>query len=527
MLLQSILKFRQTLLLAAVSMIYTGALAAGLPMQASDGDNDGKYEYRSPIPQLVKPVGLRLDKIDHAIRKSAYSVIRNARVKTEAAQSDQNDALSQTVTTHRMPGDSIRIAGGLAIHPADTLNLITDRYYATYTPAYYSPLIFDTYTYLQPESIAAPDIIEQYFVDFEDPYTEFVASMDPDDSKTRLADIGFSRNLLARARQNYMVRNPQNIKYNLAYMPEPPRHFRAVVEPGTTNITLEEIDLTPANTEVIPGVGFKPQHWLATFQSSLQFSQAYISPNWYQGGSNNINAILQLYYNIKLNEKFHPNLLFDTTFQYKLGVNSAPDDSIHNYNITEDLFQVYTKFGLKASHNWYYTINAVFKTQLTNSYPTNSHNLRSAFMSPGELNIGIGMTYSKSTKLTQFNASIAPLSYNMKTCLSDKLNPASFGIDEGRKTAHQYGSSTELTFKWKWAYNINYSSRLFLFTNYEYAQGDWENTISFDINQFLSTQVYWHLRYDTTTGRLPDSDWHRFQFKEIFSLGFSYKFKNS
>ena len=49
-------------------------------------------------------------------------------------------------------------------------------------------------------------------------------------------------------------------------------------------------------------------------------------------------------------------------------------------------------------------------------------------------------------------------------------------------------------------------------------------TLSFDINKYLSTQIYAHLRYDTSTGRIANTDWHRWQLKEILSFGFSYKF---
>ena len=32
------------------------------------------------------------------------------------------------------------------------------------------------------------------------------------------------------------------------------------------------------------------------------------------------------------------------------------------------------------------------------------------------------------------------------------------------------------------------------------------------------------MRYDTTTPRVDDSRWHKFQLKEIFSFGFAYHF---
>lgn len=274
-------------------------------------------------------------------------------------------------------------------------------------------------------------------------------------------------------------------------------------------------------------VDIEKRLWLKTFNASLQFSQAYISPNWYQGGKNNLNMLGNLYYNIKLNERFYKDIMFETTMQYKLGLNNAPGDTIRNYSISEDLFQLTSKFGLRAAQRWFYSITLAFKTQLLNSYNTNSRDLKAAFLSPGELNLGVGMTYNYSNPKKTFtaNASISPLSWNMKSCTNKRINETAFGIDPGHKTVHQFGSSAECNMTWKLAYNITYTSRLFAFTDYSYFQGDWEHTVNFSINRYLSTQIYAHMRYDTSAKRLDDSKWHKFQFKEILSFGLSYSFK--
>ena len=46
----------------------------------------------------------------------------------------------------------------------------------------------------------------------------------------------------------------------------------------------------------------------------------------------------------------------------------------------------------------------------------------------------------------------------------------------------------------------------------------------FNINRFLTTQIFVHMRYDSSTPDCDDPDWHKFQFKEILSFGFAYKF---
>jgi hypothetical protein len=329
-------------------------------------------------------------------------------------------------------------------------------------------------------------------------------------------------------RQRIMLKNPDFVRYNIATMKQAPKEYYAEVNPKDHTIKIVEAE------RVIPGKldpeSFKKRHWLRTFSASLQFSQAYVSPNWYQGGNNNLNMIANIYYNVKLNQAFHPNLLFETTFQYKLGMNSAPDDSLRNVSISEDLLQINSTFGIKAAHRWYYSVTAQFKTQVLNSYVKNSYQLSSAFLSPGELNAGLGMTYNYANKRKTFtfDASIAPLSYNIKTCIkpNDILSHESFNVSAERDYTMKFGSTAECKMTWQMTSNIQFTSRLYVFSDYSYIQGDWENTLSMDINRYLSTQLYVHARYDSTTPRTEDPSWHKLQLKEILSFGVSYKFSS-
>lgn len=318
--------------------------------------------------------------------------------------------------------------------------------------------------------------------------------------------------------------DPTAVRYNMRTLPNPPKQFTAVVNDELHTIVIEETAPGEANAIVL-NTSKGLIHWLHTFGATLQFSQAYVSPNWYQGGNNNINMITDLSYNIKLNQKLHPDLLFETNVKYRLGTNSAPDDSLRAYNISEDLLQVNSTFGLKAVEKWYYTVNAQFKTQLLNSYKKNSNNLKSAFMSPGELNFGIGMTFNTANKNKTFtlDASISPLSYNLMICTSDRIDHSSFNIDNGKTTSSKYGSSAEFKVAWKICSNVKLSSRLFAFSDYDRFYADFENTLVFEINKYLTSQVFAHLRYDSLTP-YTDPSWHKLQIKEILSLGFAYKF---
>lgn len=333
---------------------------------------------------------------------------------------------------------------------------------------------------------------------------------------------------MQRMKFNLFFRHPDKVKYNIAMLPQAPKAYHAVIDPTNHTVEIKEVVTGPTNRTTLVADEVKKRHWMRTFNASLQFSQAYVSPNWYQGGNNNLNILGQLFYNVKLNQQYHPNLLFDFTAQYKLGMNSAPDDSLRNYSISDDLLQINTTFGVKAAKRWYYSFTGQFKTQLLNSYTSNTRNLRSAFLSPGELTAGVGMTYNyaNAKKTFTFDASMAPISYNLKICTNPGINEKNYGIREGHNTVSKYGSTAELKLFWKLAYNISFNSRLFTFSDYDQIQSDWENTLKFDINRFLSTQVYAHIRYDSRGVPAEGTNWKKLQVKEILSLGFTYKFSS-
>lgn len=410
----------------------------------------------------------------------------------------------------RIEGDSA-VVDSIKFGPLPIDSLLNTMYVPTTPlPAYYfRPVVFDSFQLLDTLRLPSPNGGVSLI----------------DDIYGWLATDNYHNNLIRRAKQSFVVNRPESVLFDEAHLPEPPKKFEAKVDPEKAIIIIDELPVKEAPKKQME-VTFERRHWLRTFNSAIQFSQAYVSPNWYQGGNNNINVLVNLFYNVKLNPAFHKKLLFETSFQYKLGMNDAPNDSLRNYSISEDLFQWNLLAGYKASKYWYYSTNISFKTQFLRNYKPNTRDLKGAFLSPGELNVGIGMTYNfaNSQKTFTLDASISPFSWNMKTCVNHRMDETSYGIKPGHKTVSQYGSNAEAKLYWVITDNINLRSRFFVFTNYESAYGDWENTLSFNINRFLSTQIYFNMRYDTATPRSDDSKWSKFQMKEILSFGFSYKF---
>lgn len=325
-------------------------------------------------------------------------------------------------------------------------------------------------------------------------------------------------------RYQYMIANPERIAYASWDVPPPPSlpedeyDFMTFIK----SLDLPEVD---AESAVLPEFEVKRRNWLHVLAAGLHVSQAYVSNNWYQGGTSYLSLLFNFNWEVSLNQVYHPNLMFNSALSYKLAISTNPKGSLHKYSISQDQLQYNLKAGFRAWQKWFYSATVQFKTQFFNAYPADSPVMTASFLSPADLNVGLGMTYATSGRggSLKFSASISPISYNLKACLSDLIDKAQFNIDHGKHTHSEIGSNAELTLDWQITGNISWKSRMFLFTDYSYFQADWENTFNFNINRFLSTQLYVYPRFDSSTD-FNSSRWHHWMLKEILSLGVTYTF---
>lgn len=327
--------------------------------------------------------------------------------------------------------------------------------------------------------------------------------------------------------QHIAMTRPDLVPYNINTMPEPPKKYIAIVDPESAAVTFREVGAMPGPVKAdkptdLATVEINKQHWLNKFNMLLQFQQGYVSPNWYQGGNNSLNLLADFTYQSNLNTKFHPNLMFENNFQWRTALSQTPDDPYRAYSLTENRFQINSKFGYKAFKKWYYSFTGMLKTPVFNGYKSGTETRTASFMSPGELNIGLGMSYNTQSKNGNFKMglSIAPLSYNLKTVIDPKVSETAHGIEAGHKTKSAYGSNLEMTWEWKICYNVFWKARIFCFTNYDYFQSDWQNQFNFTINRWLSANLFVDMRYDSSVRGV--TGWKQFQLREQISLGFSY-----
>ena len=263
----------------------------------------------------------------------------------------------------------------------------------------------------------------------------------------------------------------------------------------------------------------KPNFWTYGGNGYLQFSQNYISENWYKGGESTKSLLSGFTWQIKYDDK--QKTQFEGKLEWKLGFITAPSDTVHSYNANNDLLRLTSKLGYKAIQNWYYTLSAEFQTQFFSNYATNSDNLVSALFSPATLNVGLGMDY-KFVKDGKVNLSVLlnPINYTLYSIMDDRLDPTKFNIKEGHKRENEIGSRINATLTWKIIPSLLWESKFSYTTNYEKVFSEWENTFTFVVNKYLSTKLFMHGRYDDGVSKDPDESY--FQFQELFSFGLNY-----
>lgn len=275
--------------------------------------------------------------------------------------------------------------------------------------------------------------------------------------------------------------------------------------------------------EVVPVavVVEKPNFWKFKFDGSMQFLQNYVSDNWHKGGESNYSAVASTVFELNYNDQ--ERVLFDNKLEMKLGFQTSRSDTVHKFKPNNDLLRYTGKLGLQAHKKWYYTLQLLAYTQFTRGLKANDKNVYSDFMSPFDLNVGIGMEYKVETLNKRLTGTLnfLPMAYNFRYV--DRLSLATkYGLDEGKHTLHDFGSQLTVDLTWKMAEQISWKTRLYGFTSYKRGLIEWENLITLKVSKYISANLFLYPRFDDSGTR--DDDMGYFQFQEYSSLGLNYTF---
>ena len=265
----------------------------------------------------------------------------------------------------------------------------------------------------------------------------------------------------------------------------------------------------------------KPKFWTKKGDGYLQFMQNFVSDNWYKGGESNYSMVGAL--TLEANYDNRNKWKWDNKLEMKLGFMHTRSDSVHKFKSNEDLIRYTSKVGLEAAKNWYYTLQLLAYTQFTRGLKANDLNTYSDFMSPFNLNLGLGMDYKVATKDKRLTGTVnlSPLAVNYRYV--DRLDLAtSYGLDEGKHSLVDFGSQVTADVTWKINDVVSWKSRLYAFTSYKRAEIEWENTFTLRVSKYISANLFLFPRFDDSGKK--DDDLGYLQFKEYSSIGFSYGF---
>ncbi len=265
----------------------------------------------------------------------------------------------------------------------------------------------------------------------------------------------------------------------------------------------------------------KPNFWTFGGDGNLQLLQNYVSDNWYKGGESNYSMVGDLTLTANYNNK--SRVKFENKLEMKLGFQTSQDDTLHKFKTNNDMIRYTGKLGLQAKNNWYYTIQLLAYTQFTQGLKSNDEKVYSDFMSPFNLNVGLGMDYSVATKNNRLKGSVnlSALAFNF-LYVGRKNLAGSYGVVGDHHTKEDFGSQVTVDLTWQITDQIKWKSRFYGYTTYKRVQMEWENTITLNIVKYISTNIFLYPRFDD--GGNYDENLGYWQFKEYCSLGFSYDF---
>ncbi len=280
--------------------------------------------------------------------------------------------------------------------------------------------------------------------------------------------------------------------------------------------------------------------------ASLVFNQISLT-NWAKGGESSLSstAFLNLFANYKKG-----SLQWDNSLDLGYGIQSGEELGLRK---NEDKIDLNSKIGFNAFDQVFYTALFNFKTQFTYGYNyPNDSDVVSKFFAPAYLIISIGLDYKPAE---YFSVYLSPATGRIIFVLDQKLaDQGAYGVDKaiydnngnllesGKTIKPEFGAYLKAIFKKDIFENVNLESKLALFNNYtdkdlgnrKNIDVDWETNIVMKINKFISANIILHLIYDENIKvpifekidgvKTKIGEGSRLQIKQVFGLGFSYKF---
>ncbi len=261
-------------------------------------------------------------------------------------------------------------------------------------------------------------------------------------------------------------------------------------------------------------------YWKRNGDFTLNFSQVSFS-NWSAGGKNSVSGVA-LY-------NYAANYLKDRTSwdnSLNLGYGLLKEGS-NELIKSEDKMEFNSKAGYRMTpeSKWFYSGLLGFRSQFANGYKytDNQPDIKtSGLFAPAYLTFAVGADYKPNDKFSLF---LSPLGTKLTFVADDELT-SRFGLEEGKNMRAEMGGSLRSELKLPIANNVDLVTALGLFSNYldkpQNIDVNWDLRVNMKINKYLSANLITNMIYDDNIE--IDGKNSFVQWKQLFGVGFSYKF---
>ena len=281
-----------------------------------------------------------------------------------------------------------------------------------------------------------------------------------------------------------------------------------------------------------------PQGWSHKGNIGLNFGQSSFT-NWAAGGQNTVNGQGIFNYEIHyLKDKFK----WDNTLNTALGYSYF--DFKKKPIKTDDKIEFTSLATLKATEHLNYGVELAFRSQFAYGfdYTKDSTHYISKFLAPAYISLGLGIEWVPNP---HFSLYFSPLTGRITIVNDDYLaSIGAFGVNEldkndtvvhtnYAKVRYEFGARAVAKFQYPLAKNIDFNSKLELFSNYlknpQYIDVDWQNMLVLKVNDWLNCNLSTHLIYDRDIPFYDENnvkiEGSKVQFKEVLAVGFMVNLK--
>jgi hypothetical protein len=250
---------------------------------------------------------------------------------------------------------------------------------------------------------------------------------------------------------------------------------------------------------------------------SVNFNQISFT-NWAAGGLNSVSGVAKAQYFANFKKE---KVSWDNILDLGYGLSKVKDFAIQK---NEDIIDLQSKLGIKAANKWFYSGLLNFKSQFAPGYSDKENtNKISDLFSPAYLFLSVGMDYKPNDK---FSLLLSPVTGKV-TIVTDESLRVNYGVDPLKTFRPEFGAYLKTALNTEIVKNVGLLTELGLFTNYlnhpENVDVDWKVGLNMKVNKYISAQLSTNLIYDADI-KDPADNKAKVQFKELFGVGFSFKF---